>query len=178
MADQSNDLLLLAGRILAMIAKWLMAIAALALIVAIPLVIVFNGEINAELRAEMADPAIVFPLWQAVAAFALTFAALTMLFVFFDRLLRIIASVGAGDPFEPANAVRLEQMGWLMLGVQLVAIPLAGLGLFIAKTFEDQGATVDAGFDIGAILLVIVLFILARVFKHGAAMRADLEGTV
>ena len=28
------------------------------------------------------------------------------------------------------------------------------------------------------ILLVIILFILARVFRHGASMRADLEGTV
>ena len=28
------------------------------------------------------------------------------------------------------------------------------------------------------ILLVLILFILARVFRHGAAMREDLEGTV
>ena len=28
------------------------------------------------------------------------------------------------------------------------------------------------------ILMVIILFILARVFRHGAAMREDLEGTV
>ena len=27
-------------------------------------------------------------------------------------------------------------------------------------------------------LLVVILFILARVFRHGAAMREDLEGTV
>ena len=31
---------------------------------------------------------------------------------------------------------------------------------------------------VSVVLMVIVLFILARVFKHGAAMREDLEGTV
>ena len=36
----------------------------------------------------------------------------------------------------------------------------------------------DFGFDGGGILLILILFILARVFRHGAAMREDLEGTV
>ena len=51
--------------------------------------------------------------------------------------------------------------------------------LYIAKLFEDHdGVTIDAGLDLSGIVLVVVLFILARVFRHGAAMRADLEGTV
>ena len=33
-------------------------------------------------------------------------------------------------------------------------------------------------FSLSGILMVLVLFILARVFRHGAAMREDLEGTV
>lgn len=33
-------------------------------------------------------------------------------------------------------------------------------------------------FDLGGIILAITLFILARVFRQGAAMRNDLEGTV
>ena len=32
--------------------------------------------------------------------------------------------------------------------------------------------------DLTGFLIVLVLFILARVFRHGAAMREDLEGTV
>jgi hypothetical protein len=173
-----NDLLLLAGKVLALIAKWAMAIAALALIICIPLIILFQRTITDELRIEMADPNLVFPVWQATAALSLALVAVGLLYTFFDRLVRIIGTVGDGDPFAPANADRLSQMGWLMLAVQLVAIPLAGLGLFLAKTFEEQGGTIDAGVDVGAMLLVVILFILARVFRHGAAMREDLEGTV
>ena len=38
--------------------------------------------------------------------------------------------------------------------------------------------TVDAGLDVSGILLVVILFILARVFRHGTTMREELEGTV
>ena len=178
MNPPANDLLLLAGKVLALIAKWAMAIAALALLVAIPVLVVFRDRISSELRAEMADPSLVFPIIQTVAALALACVAVTMLVAFFDRLVRIIDTVGQGDPFEPANADRLAQMGWLILAVQLVAIPLALLGLFLVKTLEDQGGTFDVGVDPGGMLLVVILFILARVFRHGAVMRADLEGTV
>ena len=37
---------------------------------------------------------------------------------------------------------------------------------------------VDVGLDGGGILLILVLFILARVFRQGSAMREELEGTV
>ena len=36
----------------------------------------------------------------------------------------------------------------------------------------------EASFDFGGLILILTLFILARVFRHGAAMREDLEGTV
>jgi hypothetical protein len=108
-------------------------------------------------------------------------AIVLMLFVFFGTLRKIIATVGEGDPFAPENADRLSLMGWLMLGVQLALIPATALGIALARfasQFEDAHFTVDGGLDIEGILLVIILFILARVFRHGAAMREDLEGTV
>ena len=50
----------------------------------------------------------------------------------------------------------------------------------LVGTLADENAdfTVDAGFDLTTVLVIVVLFILARVFKHGAQMRDDLEGTV
>jgi hypothetical protein len=178
MNASQNDLLLLAGNVLALIAKWTMAIATLALLLTIPVLVIYQDHITAELRTEMADPSLVFPIMQSVAALALASLATAILFGFFDRLLRIINTVKEADPFQPANADRLAQMGWLALAVQFVAIPLAGLGLFFAKTLKDQGGTIDVAFDPGGVLLVVILFILARVFRHGAAMREDLEGTV
>ena len=45
---------------------------------------------------------------------------------------------------------------------------------------KDPGDTfvVDSGFDVNGLLLMLILFILARVFRKGADMRAELEGTV
>jgi hypothetical protein len=43
-------------------------------------------------------------------------------------------------------------------------------------TLKD--ADFDFGVSLGGLLLALTLFILARVFRQGAAMREDLEGTV
>jgi hypothetical protein len=97
---------------------------------------------------------------------------------FFRSMLAIVRSVGEGDPFIPVNADRLTAMGWTMLAINVLALPVAGLALYIAKLAGEDPGSIDAGVDFGGIILVLTLFILARVFRHGAAMRADLEGTV
>ena len=72
-------------------------------------------------------------------------------------------------------------MGWIALGSQVVMIPLGALLHWIAVITRDmRNVRIEADFGLsgGMILLTLVLFILARVFRHGAAMREDLEGTV
>ena len=104
-------------------------------------------------------------------------AVTAVLGLLFIRLLRrIIDSVAQGDPFIPENAVRLSQMGWLSVAVQLIAIPAGALSGWIAYTGHLR--YIDVGFSVGGVVLALILFILARVFRQGAQMRADLEGTV
>ncbi|WP_370178175.1 DUF2975 domain-containing protein, partial [Alteriqipengyuania sp.] len=93
-------------------------------------------------------------------------------------LLRLVNSVHEGDPFAPENGDRLSMMAWLMLAINILALPVAGLGAYIAKTAGEEPGTVDASFDFGGLVLILTLFILARVFRHGSAMREELEGTV
>ena len=45
--------------------------------------------------------------------------------------------MGEGDPFQPANAERLKDMGWLMLATQVLVIPAAALGIYFAQ-FADE----------------------------------------
>ncbi len=102
-------------------------------------------------------------------------------FVFFGKLRQIINTVGEGDPFVPENADRLNMMAWMLLGIYLLGGAASGVALFVAnwvRQIEDAQFTVAGGFDLTSILMIIILFILARVFKHGAEMREDLEGTV
>lgn len=102
--------------------------------------------------------------------------------IWFLLLLRqIVGTVAAGDPFIHDNADRLSKMGWIALGAQVVSIPLAAAVIWIAGMVEDHDSARmdnDVGFDGGGLVLILVLFILARVFRQGARMREELEGTV
>ncbi len=181
MKDKPNDMLLLAGKILTIFMQAAMAIAAAALVLAIPLILFFQDKITVEARAEYGEAIGAFPALTTAGVLALALATVALVFFFFGKLRAIIGTVGEGDPFVPENAERLSLMAWLLLAVQVLMIPIGGLALIVAKwadQLDHSNITVDAGLDLEGILMVIVLFILARVFKHGADMRADLEGTV
>ena len=90
-------------------------------------------------------------------------------------LAQIIASAGAGDPFIAANALRLQTIGWALLGLQLLAIPCALLDKFCPAL---GSAAPGASFSPGGWLAILMVFVLSRVFAAGSTMRDDLEGTV
>ncbi len=181
MNSSNSDPLLLAGKVLTFIIQGLMALAGVVLVILIPFVIFFQDTINAEIRAEQGAAIAALPAMPLVGLFLVIIAVVTLTFFFFGKLRAIIETVGERDPFVPENAERMSAMAWLLLAVQVLMIPAAALGMFVAEwaqQLEDATFRVDAGIDLTGIMMVIVLFILARVFKHGAAMREDLEGTV
>jgi hypothetical protein len=106
-------------------------------------------------------------------------AGLLLLVIWAFRLLRqIVDTVGEGDPFVPINARRLTIMAWLVLAVQLVTLPMGAIGVWLAQMSKDTTFDVDDGISGNGLLLMLVLFVLARVFRQGTAMREELEGTV
>ena len=92
------------------------------------------------------------------------------------RLLAIVDTVRAGDPFVATNAPRLQAIAWALLTLQLLSLVIDA----IAKAVSIPGhpLDIDAGFSINGWLAVLLVFLLARVFAEGALMREDLEGTV
>lgn len=115
-------------------------------------------------------------IWLFRALLAAGLVAIAMALRFFRELLAIIATVGEGDPFVPGNADRLERMGWISL--ILVAIGLTMTAL--AVTLKGMAPNVEVSVEIspGILVMTLVLFVLARVFRHGTELRRDLEGTV
>jgi hypothetical protein len=95
--------------------------------------------------------------------------------VVFTRLLRIVESVRAGEPFTVENAGRLRTIAWALLGLQL----LHGFVGAIASRLAARGVPLRGGhFQVGGWLAILLLFVLAQVFLEGTRMREDLEGTV
>jgi hypothetical protein len=117
-----------------------------------------------------------FPM--VILALALIAAMVSLYIMFMLELYRIVGSVDDGDPFSPANAGRLQKMGWLNLAVQLILFALAGIGVWLGDLKSALLAEDAINLGIGAIVLTLVLFILARIFRLGTQMRDDLEGTV
>ena len=180
MANYRTDPLLAIGTIIVLVGQAAMAIAALALIVALPALAIFKDTINSEIRTQMADPAFIFPTMEVMGIMAMALLIVGLMFLFLEKLRRIIATVSEGDPFMPVNAARLTAMAWLMLAVEVVTWPMAALAAYLGAYFEQTQVTIEAeySFDFSGIVMVITLFILARVFRKGTEMREELEGTV
>jgi hypothetical protein len=92
------------------------------------------------------------------------------------RLLAIVLTVRAGDPFVAANAHRLQAIAWALLALQLLSLAIGAIARAVSTPAHP--VRLDAGFSIGGWLAVILTFLLARVFAAGTLMREDLEGTV
>jgi hypothetical protein len=94
----------------------------------------------------------------------------------FSRLLAIVDTVRASDPFVTENAERLSTIAWSVLALEIVRLMIVG----VAKSVSTAARPIhiDLNLSVTPWLAVLLLFVLARVFDHGARMREDLEGTV
>jgi hypothetical protein len=153
------------------VVNWLMGVAILALLVVIPNEqwIMSAFELSPSPEAER----LVMGL-RAIAVLGL--AAIPLNYAVLRRLLAIVETVRAGDPFVAANASRLQAIAWALLALQLLSLVIGA----VAKAISTPAHPVDldAGFSINGWLAVLLTFLLARVFAQGTLMREDLEGTV
>jgi hypothetical protein len=92
----------------------------------------------------------------------------------------IVDTAIAGDPFVADNAERLKHIGWCLLGVMVAQFLCSNMVAWIAPDNNIAGHidAGDGGPSLAGCLAVLLVFVLARIFRHGAEMRAELEGTV
>jgi hypothetical protein len=153
------------------VANWLMGVAILALLVAIPneqwIMRAFDLSPSPEARR------LVLGL-RAIAVIGL--ATIPLNHAMLKRLLAIVETVRAGDPFVAVNATRLHVVAWVLLTLQLLSLVIAAIGRAVA--LPGRPLDLDAGFSVNGWLAVLLTFLLARIFAEGTRMRDDLEGTV
>jgi hypothetical protein len=160
----------LALRIL-IVVNWLMAVAILALLVVSP-----NRQwIMAAFKLSPSpDTDRLIMGLRAIAVLGL--AAIPLNHAVLKRLLTIVETVRAGDPFVAANANRLQTIAWALLALQLLSLVIGAIATAVSTAAHPLH--IDAGFSIPGWLAVLLTFLLARVFAAGTLMRDDLEGTV
>lgn len=177
-ATSRNDPLLVAGKVLVILITVVLVFSLVMLGIGVgALLTVGRGEVFDRIAAADAPEGY---YWLVIAAFLLIMLAIGLALRFFKALHQIILSVDRGEPFEPANAARLRSMGWLAVAGQIVFIPLGVIETVLSPYLARLGREIEGGvgLDPGTLLLILVLFILARVFESGTDMRRDLEGTV
>jgi hypothetical protein len=103
-------------------------------------------------------------------------ATIPLNYVVLKRLLAIVETVRAGDPFVGANAQRLQTIAWTLFTLQLFSLVIGAIAKAVSTPAHPLH--LDAGFSINGWLAVLLTFLLARVFAEGTLMREDLEGTV
>ena len=151
--------------------NWLMAAAILALLVVMP-----NEQwiMSAFKLSPSPDAERLVMGLRAIAVLGL--AVIPLNYVVLKRLLAIVETVRAGDPFVATNAQHLRAIAWALLAGQLLSIVIGAIGKTISTPAHP--VNLDAGFSINGWLAVLLTFLLARVFAEGTLMRDDLEGTV
>ena len=92
------------------------------------------------------------------------------------RLLAMINTVRAGNPFVAANASRLQAIAWVLLVLNLLSIVIGAIAQAVSTPAHPLH--LDAGFSINGWLAVVLTFVLAHVFAKGALMREDVEEAV
>ena len=94
----------------------------------------------------------------------------------YTRLLAMVETVNAGDPFVIENAARLQTIAWAIVGLEIMHVGV----VLLANGVIVQGQEVDIGekFSVTPWLTILLLFVLARVFDQGARMRDELAATV
>ena len=151
--------------------NWLMAAVILVLLFALPNErwIMSAFDLSPSLEADRMIMAL-----RAVAVLGLL--AVPLNYIVLKRLLAIVETVRAGDPFVAVNADRLQTIAWALVGLQVLSIVIGAIGKSVSTPAHP--VDLDAGFSINGWLAVLLTFLLARVFAEGTHMRDDLEGTV
>lgn len=100
-----------------------------------------------------------------------------------NRLVKIFATLEAGDPFVPENAAHLRSIA---IGIAIFNLIVYAAHGVIALVFTLVGSSVESGgrvfgefsLNLGGWFAVIAFFVLAEVFREGTRLRDEQKFTI
>jgi len=87
------------------------------------------------------------------------------------RLAALVGDTAMGHALTDANAARLRAIAWATLAIAIVDLCFGWVSVATGEYFGWS-------LSLTGWIAVPLLFVMAHIFREGAAMRADLEGTV
>lgn len=91
------------------------------------------------------------------------------------RLRRIFTTLTVGDPFHPDNVARLRSIGFSLAALELINYIV---NLVSGWVFPEQFRSGRFPLNPTAWFAVLVVFVLAEVFREGARLRSEAELTI
>jgi hypothetical protein len=156
----------------------LVVFAAAAGLLALPFVVGAHGAVhlNGTLNGYKGDAQMLLRHWPMllVAALAVVIYVGVLLIIIF-RLRQVFATLILGDPFRPENVGRLR-----IVGLALIALEVAGyiVRMALVWALPERGESVDFTINLSGWFAILVVFVLAEVFREGARLRRDAELTI
>ncbi|MFZ5719717.1 MAG: DUF2975 domain-containing protein [Pseudomonadota bacterium] len=99
---------------------------------------------------------------------------LSGILVIVGSLRRIFMTLTAGDPFHPDNVARLRLIGLMLAGLELGRYAFWAVSAWLFAGVDR----VEPSFSLTAWFSVLVVFVLAEVFREGARLRREAELTI
>jgi len=91
-----------------------------------------------------------------------------------SRLRAIFATLISGDPFHPENARRLRIIGAALAALEIGRYAVASLGRLVFHGVIH----ISGGVSLTTWFAILVIFVLAEVFREGARLRGEAELTI
>jgi hypothetical protein len=98
--------------------------------------------------------------------------------VIVGRLRRIFQTLIAGDPFQPENVRRLRVIGIALALLEIGRFAFAAVARMIAHELGVARPNISAHVNLTAWFSVLVIVVLAEVFREGARLRGEAELTI
>jgi hypothetical protein len=152
--------------------------AAAAGLLALPFLTGAHGalHIDGSISGRMTDSAVLVSRWPLLLVAAAAVAAYVgVLLIIIFRLRQVFATLILGDPFRPENVGRLR-----IVGLALIALEVAGYGVRLALVWAvpEHSENLDVSINLSGWFAILVVFVLAEVFREGARLRRDAELTI
>jgi hypothetical protein len=152
-------------------ALWI-GVAAVTLMVVAALLFTFNPDLLDDVSLSSGQFASRWPAVTGGLAAASLYMAGVLLIV--GTLRRIFVTLTAGDPFHPDNVRRLR-----LIGVILAALECGRYAVWAIGAWMLPGAVkAQPNMSLTAWFSVLVVFVLAEVFREGARLRREAELTI